>query len=183
MYKKSNNKGDFKSSNNFTRKSNNRNKNTGKNFRSRNSSGRRFGSRKRSVFNDITKFINKSNNKEVKEVEEIYTPENTFQNLKIDERLKKNILEAGYITPTMIQDKSINSILEGKDLVGIANTGTGKTAAFLLPLIDKVLKNNPPSHKASARQEREMVIIIAPTRELAVQIDNEFKKFTKGLKL
>lgn len=220
MYKKSNNKGDFKSSNNFTTKSkmgeknnfkkersgkserkefasfktstrqrenksrnfsrsnsknenrNSTNGNRGRNFVFRNGGGRRFGSKKRSVFNDITKFINKSNNKEIKEIEEVYTPENTFQNLKIDERLKKNILEAGYITPTMIQDKSINSILEGKDLVGIANTGTGKTAAFLLPLIDKVLKN-----------KKEMVIILAPTRELAVQINNEFKKFTKGLKL
>lgn len=144
------------------------------NLRGGNRSGSRsrFGGKKRSVFNDITKFINKSNAKEIKEVEEVYIPENSFASLNIDERLKKNILESGYNTPTLIQDKSINSILDGRDLVGIANTGTGKTAAFLLPLIDKVLKN-----------KKEMVIILAPTRELAVQINNEFKKFTKGLKL
>lgn len=132
----------------------------------------RSGGGKRSVFNDITKFINKSNLEEVKPKEAVYIPENSFASFKLEEKLKKNILESGYQTPTRIQDKAINSILAGKDLVGIANTGTGKTAAFLLPLIDKVLKN-----------KKEMVIILAPTRELAVQIDNEFKKFAKGLRI
>ena len=178
-------KSEERSFNKGERKLNNRGGNRERNFsrssshsqgRSRNSSGRsRFGGKggkKRSVFNDITKFINKSNTKDISLVEEKYIPENTFESLKIDERLKKNILESGYTAPTLIQDKSINSILAGHDLVGIANTGTGKTAAFLLPLIDKVLKN-----------KNEMVIILAPTRELAVQINNEFKKFVKGLKL
>ena len=148
--------------------------NSSSNYRGGRNTGRsRFGGgKKRSVFNDITKFINKSNLKDIKEVEEVYIPQNSFASLNIDERLKKNILENGYSSPTLIQDKSINSILAGNDLVGIANTGTGKTAAFLLPLIDKVLKN-----------KKEMVIILAPTRELAVQINNEFKKFTNGLKL
>ncbi|MDQ1282052.1 MAG: ATP-dependent helicase DeaD, partial [Patescibacteria group bacterium] len=135
-------------------------------------SGGRGGGRKMSVFNDISKFINKSNVKEIRVADEVYVPENSFFSLNIDERLKKNILDSGYINPTLIQDKSILSLLAGKDLVGIANTGTGKTAAFLLPLINKVLKN-----------KKEMVIILAPTRELAVQIDDEFKKFTKGLKI
>ncbi len=130
------------------------------------------GGRKMSVFNDISKFINKSNVKEIRVADEVYVPENSFASLNIDERLKNNILDIGYVNPTLIQDKSILSLLAGKDLVGIANTGTGKTAAFLLPLINKVLKN-----------KKEMVIILAPTRELAVQIDDEFKKFTKGLKI
>jgi len=130
------------------------------------------GGRKMSVFNDISKFINKSNVKEIRVADEVYVPENSFASLNIDERLKKNILDSGYVNPTLIQDKSILSLLAGKDLVGIANTGTGKTAAFLLPLINKVLNN-----------KKEMVIILAPTRELAVQIDEEFKKFTKGLKI
>ncbi|MEA4910856.1 ATP-dependent RNA helicase DeaD [bioreactor metagenome] len=141
-----------------------------RNFRGSRSGGRR--GKKNFVFNDITKFINKSSIKFARKVEDIYMPENTFQSFKIDERLKSNILENGYISPTIIQDKSIPSILEGKDFVGIANTGTGKTAAFLIPLIDKVLKN-----------KKEMVIILAPTRELAVQINDEFKIFSKGLKL
>lgn len=132
----------------------------------------RSGGRKNSVFNDITKFINHSNIKKDRKVEDVYIPVNTFESFNIDERLKKNILESGYVSPTMIQDKSIPSILDGRDIVGIANTGTGKTASFLIPLIDKVLKN-----------KKKMVIILAPTRELAVQIDNEFKKFAKGLKI
>jgi superfamily II DNA/RNA helicase len=140
--------------------------------RNRGFSGGRGGGRKNSVFNDITKFINKSNVKEVRPIEEAYVPENTFESLNIDERLKKAILDGGYTNPTLIQDKSIPNILEGRDLVGIANTGTGKTASFLIPLIDKALKN-----------KKEMVIILAPTRELAVQIDAEFKKFAKGLKM
>jgi superfamily II DNA/RNA helicase len=72
--------------------------------------------------------------------------------------------------PSQIQDESISHIIEGKDLVGIANTGTGKTAAFMIPLINKVLQN-----------KKEMIMILAPTRELAVQIDQEFKKFSKSL--
>lgn len=135
--------------------------------------GSRFGGngRKNSVFNDINKFINKSPKVENKK-EEAYIPKNSFNDFDIDQRLKNSIIESGYTNPTQIQDESIPSLLEGRDLVGIANTGTGKTASFLIPLIDKVLKN-----------KKEMVIILAPTRELAVQIDNEFKKFTNGLKL
>ncbi len=170
--KKTDNNKEGKRERNFSRYCSRNNFGGGSRIGGRNRFAGRRGGKKRSVFNDITKFINKSNAKEIKEVEEVYIPENTFENLKIDERLKKNILESGYTTPTLIQDKSINNILDGRDMVGIANTGTGKTAAFLLPLIDKVLKN-----------KKEMVIILAPTRELAVQIDNEFKKFTKGLKL
>ncbi len=143
----------------------------------------RFGNRKNSVFNDITKFINKSNIKEDRHVEDIYISENSFVDFHFDERLKNNIIENGYIAPTLIQDKSIKSILENRDLLGIANTGTGKTAAFLLPLIDKVLKNQSLLKKQNGKGEREMIIILAPTRELAVQIDQEFKKFAKGLKM
>jgi len=74
------------------------------------------------------------------------------------------------MTPTPIQDQVIPYILEGRDVVGIANTGTGKTAAFLLPLIDKIMRN-----------PKERILIIAPTRELAVQIDDEFRLFSTGL--
>lgn len=142
----------------------------------RSGGGSRFGrgggnGRKNSVFNDINKFINKSPNKS-DQVEEKYVPTNSFNDFNIDQKLKDSILESGYTNPTQIQDESIPSLLEGKDLVGIANTGTGKTASFLIPLIDKVIKNR-----------KEMIVILAPTRELAVQIDNEFKKFANGLKI
>jgi len=70
------------------------------------------------------------------------------------------------------QDQAILPILEGKDLVGIANTGTGKTAAFLLPLITKV-----------SRDRNQKVLIVAPTRELALQIQDEFKLFSLGMRI
>lgn len=100
--------------------------------------------------------------------------ENThkFSDFNIDEKLKQNISAKGYITPTPIQDQAIPKILEGKDIIGIANTGTGKTAAFLIPLIDKVLKNRSKK-----------ILIITPTRELAVQIADEFYSFSKGFGL
>jgi len=103
---------------------------------------------------------------------EKFVPEHAFANFQIDERLKHTIGEKGYITPTPIQDRAIPHILQGKDVVGIANTGTGKTAAFLIPLVDKVL-----------RHPRETVLIVVPTRELAIQINEELKGFTKGMKL
>lgn len=88
------------------------------------------------------------------------------------ERLKNNIADKGYKLPTPIQDKVISHILKGEDVVGIANTGTGKTAAFLLPLIDKVL-----------RDRKQNILIMAPTRELAGQIRDELVAFTKGMNI
>lgn len=102
----------------------------------------------------------------------VFTPEHLFKDFIIDERLKTNIIGKGYEAPTPIQDRVIPHILHGHDLVGIANTGTGKTAAFLVPLIDKVLKN-----------PKEKVIVMAPTRELAQQIEMELKGFVKGFKI
>ena len=118
---------------------------------------------------DISRFINKA---VVGEKVEAYIPEHTFADFKIEESLKKSVIAKGYITPSPIQDKTIPHILNGEDLVGIANTGTGKTAAFLLPLINKVIKN--PDEQA---------IIMAPTRELAIQIDQELQSFIKGMKI
>lgn len=95
-----------------------------------------------------------------------YVPKNTFADFLIDERIKENIANKGYTLPTPIQDQTIPLLLETKDVIGTANTGTGKTAAFLIPLINNVLT------KKSAR-----VLIIAPTRELADQINAELKSF------
>jgi superfamily II DNA/RNA helicase len=100
---------------------------------------------------------------------EVYDPVHKFADFAISNSLKANIASRGYDTPTPIQDQAIPEILKGSDVVGMANTGTGKTGAFLIPLIDKVLKG----------QER--VLVIAPTRELAVQIDDELKLFAKNL--
>ena len=89
-------------------------------------------------FSDITKFINK-----VIPTSEIkpYQPINSFADFPISEHIKKNIIKTGYSELTPIQDQSIPYILNGRDIVGIANTGTGKTAAFVIPLLDKVLKD------------------------------------------
>src|SRR3989338_8503898 len=119
---------------------------------------------------DINTFINKE--ALIKEPESVSTLGNSFESFSVHEKIKNAILKNGYIEPTPIQDKIIPHILEGKDVVGIANTGTGKTAAFLIPLIDKVLKN--PAEK---------VIIVIPTHELANQINQELKKLTPGINI
>src|SRR3989338_488338 len=103
---------------------------------------------------------------------EVFKPEHQFTDFHIDERLKQAVVAKGYKTPTPIQDRTIPHIIKGSDLVGIANTGTGKTAAFLIPLINKVLLN-----------AKEQVLIIVPTRELAIQIDQELKGFVKNMKI
>jgi len=108
--------------------------------------------------------------KAVDVVEIPYVPVNSFSDFPLDETVKKNILAHGFDKPTPVQDQAIFPILEGKDLVGIANTGTGKTAAFLLPLITKVSKDRS-----------QKVLIVLPTRELAVQIQDEFKLFSLGM--
>ena len=126
-------------------------------------------------FSDISKFINKA---VVTEVVEIFNPQNQFSDFAIDARLKSNIISKGYTLPTPIQDRAIPHILRGEDVVGIANTGTGKTAAFLVPLINKILTSNPSSAKASAGAR---MLVMVPTRELAMQIADELKGFAKGL--
>ena len=104
------------------------------------------------------------------ELQEEYIPTHAFVDFNIDERLKANILKHGYKVPTPVQDKAIPAILEGRDLIGIANTGTGKTAAFLIPLVNKMLADR-----------NFKVLIMAPTRELASQIKDELFVFADGL--
>ena len=99
-----------------------------------------------------------------------YMPANSFSDFPLDETVKRNVLAHGFDKPTAIQDRAILPILKGMDLVGIANTGTGKTAAFLLPLITKV-----------SRDRSQKVLIVLPTRELAAQIQDEFKLFSFGM--
>ncbi len=118
---------------------------------------------------DPSRFINKA---VITEEVENFIPEHRFEDFAIDAELKRNVVLKGYTSPTPIQDRAIPHILKGQDIVGVANTGTGKTAAFLIPLIDKV-----------RRSPKEQVLIVVPTRELALQIDSEFKGFTKGMKL
>ena len=99
----------------------------------------------------------------------IYTPKHKFVDFPLDPQIQNNIAHKGYVNPTPIQDQAIPVIMEGKDIIGLASTGTGKTAAFLLPLIDKIYKH--PGQK---------VLIVTPTRELAVQILEEGRSFSFG---
>jgi len=138
------------------------------NYQSRyNNRPRRGSSGAKTETIDFSRFINKA--KPLTEVE-VFNPENNFCDFVMAEDLKKAIVSKGYDAPTPIQDKTIPELLKGRDVVGVANTGTGKTAAFLLPLINKVLLN-----------KKEQVMIIVPTRELALQIDDELRQFTRGL--
>jgi ATP-dependent RNA helicase RhlE len=101
-----------------------------------------------------------------------YIPTHSFADFALNDRLMQNVSAHGYTTPTPIQDQAIPIVSEGRDVVGVAQTGTGKTAAFLLPLIHKVFANRS-----------QKVLIIVPTRELAVQIDDEFRAFAKNMGL
>lgn len=116
---------------------------------------------------DVRLFVNKA---EVVTTESVYTPTHTFADFGLNARIVENITRKGYLTPTPIQDQAIPHILIGKDVVGIANTGTGKTGAFLLPLIHKVLSN------PQAR-----ILVVVPTRELAIQIQAELRGFANAL--
>jgi len=117
-----------------------------------------------------SKFINKAVSKAD---EVVYESKHKFADFPFGAQLHHNIATKGYVTPSAIQDQAIPYIIEGKDVIGLANTGTGKTAAFLLPIIER----------QSGITLRPSVLIIAPTRELAQQIDEQFREFSKGLNL
>ena len=101
----------------------------------------------------------------------------SFQQLGLDARILRAVLEAGYTEPTPIQTAAIPPVLAGQDLIGIAQTGTGKTAAFTLPMLTK-LAAQPPGQRRGTR-----VLIIAPTRELVVQIEENVRSYGKNLPL
>ena len=101
-----------------------------------------------------------------------YTATHKFTDFGIAEQLSANLTAKGLITPSPIQDQAIPVVLKGGDVIGIASTGTGKTAAFLIPLINKLVADN--NHK---------IMILTPTRELALQVESEFIAFTRGMKL
>lgn len=101
---------------------------------------------------------------------EDYKPVNAINELPVNEKLIKNIKARKFTNLTEIQDKCFQSILEGKNLMGIAQTGTGKTAAFLIPII----------HNLIGKMAGNQVNIILPTRELAVQVNEEFMSLSAG---
>jgi ATP-dependent RNA helicase RhlE len=150
-----------------------RGRSRGRSFSAPKSSGGRFqrggGSRKKKVTTqeiDVSRFVKKA----IRTTETVaYEPEHKFADFSIHAKLKANIAKRNFIHPTPIQDGAIPHILNGRDVIGIANTGTGKTGAFLVPLINKAFHN--PNEK---------VLILVPTRELALQIEDEFRAFSQG---
>lgn len=126
--------------------------------------GRQTGRRGNKQNINPARFIKKAEPQAI----EIYKANNEFADFEMHPLLKANITVKGYITPSEIQDKTITLGLEGRNVVGIANTGTGKTAAFALPILNKLM------HSSGSQ-----ALIIAPTRELALQIEEQCKLLAK----
>lgn len=96
------------------------------------------------------------------------TPSITFDDLDIDERVRNAIADVGYETPSPIQAATIPPLMEGRDVVGLAQTGTGKTAAFAIPILSRI----------DPQVRRPQALILAPTRELALQVAEAFGKYS-----
>ena len=103
----------------------------------------------------------------------IFSPSRSFNEMPIDQRLKDNLSARGFHNPTQIQHETLELLKAGNDLVGVATTGTGKTAAFLIPVIERLLSSASPFQ----------TLVIVPTRELALQVEKEFENLTNGLNL
>ena len=97
-----------------------------------------------------------------------------FTELNLNNSILRAIEEVGYVSATPIQEKAIPVVMSGKDMIGIAQTGTGKTAAFILPILQKILDKG---------YNNTSTLIIVPTRELALQIEGVFKKMGTNLKI
>lgn len=120
---------------------------------------------RRGQYIDPSRFIKAATNAEA----EVYVPQHKFADFAIHDLLHANLTAKGYETPSPIQDQTIPHGLQGKDIIGIASTGTGKTAAFALPVLDRLITDKSSN-----------ALIIAPTRELAQQIEDECKGLAKG---
>nr|WP_320948220.1 DEAD/DEAH box helicase [Bacteroides intestinalis] len=101
----------------------------------------------------------------------------TFKQMNISEPVCRALLEKNYSTPTLIQEQAIPEALTGRDLLGLAQTGTGKTAAFAVPIIEQLLAAPMPQRKGAPHSIR--ALILTPTRELAIQIDESLADYTR----
>jgi len=106
-------------------------------------------------------------------VKKVFLSDRMVSDLPIDSKLKQALALKGYERPTEIQDRTLETLMEGRDLLGIAQTGTGKTGAFLIPIIEQLLHNRVNPY----------ALIVVPTRELALQVEEEFKGMARGLGL
>lgn len=133
-------------------------------------SGGRGGFRRKANTISHDKFVNKATMVPNQHVEK---SDALFSSFNFQPRLAETIAGRGYRTPTPIQEQTIPLLMNGDDVIGLANTGTGKTAAFMLPIINRLITD----------KGRNVALVIAPTRELAHQINEEFRAFAQGLKL
>ncbi len=106
-------------------------------------------------------------------VEKVFQSERQISDLPISAKLIQALESKGYKKPTEIQDRTLETLMTGRDLLGIAQTGTGKTGAFLVPIIEQLLHNRVSPY----------ALVVVPTRELALQVEEEFKSMAKGLGL
>ncbi|MBL7905748.1 MAG: DEAD/DEAH box helicase [Bacteroidales bacterium] len=102
----------------------------------------------------------------------------TFEDLNIIAPITQALKQKGYVEPTPIQEKAIPHLLKGSDVFGTAQTGTGKTAAFAIPILQKLYNQQADRRSAGIR-----ALVLAPTRELAIQISESFSDYSKGLRL
>lgn len=142
-----------------------------KKFDNRNTAKKRTPDKKKSNTKSLNPdlFIKKAGSVAKKE----YKSFRLIDQLPVSRSIITNLQNKGYTSPTEIQDKTIDAILSGKNLMGLAQTGTGKTGAFLIPLIHNLLQ----------KETMFQVLVVSPTRELAMQIDAEFKSIAVGLHL
>ncbi len=109
---------------------------------------------------------------------DLQVTQNTFSELGLAEPIQRALHAKNYVNPTPIQAKAIPELLAGKDVLGIAQTGTGKTAAFALPILNKLFRHEP-----NVRSRGPRALILAPTRELAIQIGDEIRAYGKNMHL
>lgn len=119
----------------------------------------------RGVYIDPARFVKLATSAD----NEVYQPTHTFEDFAINSHIKANLAGLGYTIPTPIQDQAIPVALSGQDVIGLANTGTGKTAAFGVPILNRLVA-----------EQHSKVLIMAPTRELAQQIEAEFRQIALG---
>jgi superfamily II DNA/RNA helicase len=155
---------------------------TTRTFRARKQTGRSFGPNRsshgrpqrskgnRKAYIHPSKFINRTPTT-AQTIQ--YEPTHAFDDFAISDAIKRMLKTTGFTAPSAIQDQAIPLVLEGKDVIGLANTGTGKTAAFLLPILTHLIET----------PERGSVLIMAPTRELAQQINEEARRFSEGMRI
>jgi ATP-dependent RNA helicase RhlE len=98
----------------------------------------------------------------------------TFSDLHLIPPIQKALTQIGYINPTSIQQKAIPLVLKGQDVLGSAQTGTGKTAAFSLPIIQQLVEHKPKNGRTNVR-----ALIVTPTRELAIQIAESITEYAQ----